>query len=258
MGARRALSLLLVLAAAGAIVAGAASSAAVAKRPRGVDVSRFQGAIKWKRVATRAGVQFAFVQASRGSGFDCATAPDRCGADEFYVRNYTRARAFGIRVGPYHRAFTNGEVIVDVEADALAEADLFISVVAQAGGLRSGDLRPALDVETPFDGLNAFELQTWIRTWLDRVESALGVKPVIYTNKSSWNATGDTTEFADDGNPLWVAHWAVVAPTVPAAFWGGNGWSAWQYSSSGHIKGIKGHVDLDRLGPSGIAPIAIP
>src|SRR5215211_7875947 len=257
MGARRALVLLLVSAAAGAIIAAVSSSAADAK-PLGIDVSRFQGAIKWKRVASRSSVQFAFVQASRGSGFDCETAPDRCGADEFYVRNYSRARAFGIRVGPYHRAFTNGEVIVDVEADALAEANLFISVVAQAGGLKSGDLRPALDVETPFGGLNAFKLQTWIRTWLERVESALGAKPVIYTNKVSWKATGGTTEFADDGNPLWVAHWGVSVPTVPASFWGGNGWSVWQYASSGHVKGIKGNVDLDRLGPSGIAPIAIP
>jgi GH25 family lysozyme M1 (1,4-beta-N-acetylmuramidase) len=258
MGARRALSIVLGLAAAGAIVAGVASSAADAKPPLGIDVSRFQGAIKWKRVASRAGVKFAFVQASRGSGFDCATAPDRCGADEFYVRNHARARAFGIRVGPYHRAFTNGEVISDVEADALAEADLFISVVVQGGGLQSGDLRPALDVETPFGGLNTFELQTWIRTWLDRVGSALGVKPVIYTNKSSWTGTGDTTEFADGGSPLWVAHWGVSAPAVPASFWGGDGWSVWQYSSSGHIKGIKGHVDLDRLGPFGFPPISVP
>ena len=250
MTPRRAVTLLVGLVAT-VLTLAAAMPAAAAKPVSGVDVSRFQGKIKWKRVA-KTNVRFAFVQASRGSGFDCATAPDRCGADEFYARNYARARAFGIRVGPYHRAFTNGAQVTDVIADATTEADLFI---AQVGKLQSGDLRPALDVETPFGGLNATELTTWVRTWVERVEEALGSKPVIYTNASSWQATGNTTEFALDGNPLWVAHWGVAAPSVPASYWGGAGWSVWQYSSSGHVKGIKGHVDLDRLGPAGFAVI---
>jgi len=251
---RRGSTAVLAVLALGAGLWASTGASVAAKPPSGIDVSRFQGKIKWNRVA-RAGVDFAFVQASRGSGFDCATAPDRCGADEFYLRNYARARHFGIRVGPYHRAFSGGETIADVTADALAEADLFIF---QVGELQSGDLRPALDVETPFGGLNATELQTWIRTWLGRVEDALGHKPIIYTNNSSWQATGNTTEFAFAGDPLWVAHWGVIAPTVPASFWAGNGWSAWQYSSSGHVRGIKGRVDLDRLGPAGFEPLGIP
>jgi GH25 family lysozyme M1 (1,4-beta-N-acetylmuramidase) len=257
MCARRGLTYLLGLLAVGVAIAHPPSVADSAKPPVGIDVSRFQGAIKWKRAATKGKVGFAFVQASRGSGFDCAVAPDRCGADEFYARNQARARLHGVRVGPYHRAFAGGEGIAGVTADATAEADLFISVVSQSGGLQPGDLRPALDVETPFGGLNATELQTWIRTWLGRVESALGARPIIYTNDSSWGATGDTIEFADAGHPLWVAHWGVAAPRVPASFWGGNGWSVWQYSSSGRVKGIKGRVDLDRLGPAGFAPIAV-
>jgi lysozyme len=248
---------LLGLLAVGVAFAHPPSAADGAKPPLGIDVSRFQGAIKWKRAATKGKVRFAFVQAGRGSGFDCTVAPDRCGADEFYARNYARARLHGIRVGPYHRAFAGGDTVAAVTADATAEADLFASVVNQSGGLQPGDLRPALDVEYPFGGLNATELQTWVRTWLDRVESALGARPIIYTNASSWQATGNTIEFADAGHPLWVAHWGVAAPSVPASFWGGDGWSVWQYSSLGKVKGIKGRVDLDRLGPNGFAPIGV-
>ena len=101
-----------------------------------------------------------------------------------------------MRVGPYHRMFANGETLAEVVADATAEADLFISMVEQGGGVGPGDLRPALDVETPFGGLNATELRAWIGTWTERVEAALGAKPVIYTNNSSWQATGNTTDFA--------------------------------------------------------------
>ena len=227
-----------------------------AKKTLGIDVSRFQGKIKWKPAAKK--VSFAFIQASRGSGADCAVAPDRCGADEYYLRNLAKTRAKGIKAGPYHRMFANGETLTEVVADATLEADLFISMVAQGGGLRSGDLRPALDVETPFGGLNATELRAWIGTWTDRVEGALGAKPVIYTNNSSWQATGNTTDFALAGHPLWVAHWGVPAPLVPASSWGGNSWSVWQYSSSGHVKGITGRVDLNRLAATGFGPISVP
>ena len=227
-----------------------------AKKRVGVDVSRFQGKIKWKPAAKR--VSFAFVQASRGSGSDCAVAPDRCGADEYYLRNLAKARAKGVKVGPYHRMFADGANLTQATADATAEANLFISMVEQGGGLRPGDLRPALDLETPYGGLNATELRTWIETWTEPLEDALGAKPVIYTNNSSWQATGNTTDFALAGHPLWVAHWGVPAPLVPANSWAGNSWSVWQYSSSGHVKGISGRVDLNRLGPEGLGPVTIP
>ena len=235
MRAWRALKALLVVAGATACLALGAAGPAMAKKTLGVDVSRFQGKIKWKPAAKR--VSFAFVQASRGSGADCAVAPDRCGIDEYYLRNIAKARAKGIEVGPYHRMFANGETLAEVTADATAEADIFISMVQQGGGLGPGDLRPALDVETPFGGLNATELRAWIGTWTQRVEAALGAKPVIYTNNSSWQATGNTTDFALAGHPLWVAHWGVPAPLVPASSWGGNSWSVWQYSSSGASRG---------------------
>jgi GH25 family lysozyme M1 (1,4-beta-N-acetylmuramidase) len=251
----RAPTTLLVAAAAAALALALAGPSAAAKPPRGIDVSRFQGKIKWRPVAKR--IDFAYVQASRGSGGDCAVAPDRCGLDEQYLRNTAKARAKGVRVGPYHRMFADGGTLAQATADAVAEADLFVSMVQQAGGVQTGDLRPALDVETPFGGLNATELRAWIGTWTERVQAALGVKPVIYTNNSSWQATGNTTDFAAAGHPLWVAHWGVAAPLVPASSWAGNGWSLWQYSSSGRVKGIAGRVDLNRLGPGGYQPISV-
>jgi lysozyme len=218
---------------------------APAQKRVGVDVSRFQGVIKWKQVAdTR--VSFAFVQASRGSGNDCAVAPTRCGPDEFYRRNYQRARANGIRVGPYHRAFTRGSTIEEVRRDARREARLFTRTVGQ---LRGRDLRPVLDLETPFSGLSPHALRVWTRVWLRRVENALGAKPIIYTNHSSWQYTGDVKGFARRGHPLWVAHWVSRRREilVPADNWAGQGWSVWQYTSTGRVRGIQGNVDLNRM-----------
>ncbi|HEX6116113.1 MAG TPA: DUF3089 domain-containing protein [Solirubrobacterales bacterium] len=230
-------------------------AAALGARTPGIDVSRFQGRINWEQVATD-DVEFAFVQASRGSGDDCTVASSECGADRFYDRNYRRARLAGIRVGPYHRTFTGGESPRGIRADAREEANVFLEEVG--GELRPNDLPPVLDVETPFNDLRGSALRRWIRTWLEKVEDELGVRPLIYTNASSWSATGDTTRFAERGYRLWVANFDVARPRVPAENWGGFGWSIWQYTSSGSVNGIAGNVDrnharvpLDDLGEPG-------
>jgi GH25 family lysozyme M1 (1,4-beta-N-acetylmuramidase) len=228
-----------------ACVAGAtvASTASAAPRTLGIDVSRFQGAIDWAQVAG-SGVQFAFVQASRGSGLDCTVKPAQCGADPFWAANAAAARAVGVRIGAYHRAFATGATRAEAKADAGAEAAIF---VAQVGRVPRGDLLPVLDVETPFTGLTPGRLRVWIQTWMKRVHKGVGVKPIIYTNATSWAATGNTTKFAA-GHPLWVAQWQVAKPTlVPAANWGGRGWTVWQFTSSGAVPGISGNVDMDYL-----------
>jgi lysozyme len=218
-------------------------ASAVTPRLPGIDVSRFQETIDWPLVGGT-DVEFAFVQASRGSGADCSVKPNRCGPDGFYDDNYAEAKLAGIRVGPYHRAFVGGDGRARVKADALAEARVFIDSV---GELDPGDLRPALDLESPFEDLTPTELRIWARTWLKRVKRALGAKPIIYTNASSWGALGDPRSFAVAGHPLWVAEWGVSRPTVPAANWAGESWRVWQHSSSGHVSGIEGRVDLDWL-----------
>ena len=203
------------------------SASAAPGRVPGIDISRFQGQIIWSSVADD-GVRFAFVQASRGSGEDCSVVPRECGADGFYDFNYLEAKAEGVRVGPYHRAFVGGLKAGQVKTDARAEALVFTNAV---GELEDGDLRPALDLETPFASLSSAELRIWARTWLKAVRRELGVKPIIYTNASSWNALGNPLSFARAGYKLWVANWNVRAPQVPAANWAGFSWRVWQYSS---------------------------
>jgi GH25 family lysozyme M1 (1,4-beta-N-acetylmuramidase) len=226
-----------------AIWASAPSMAAAKSGRLGIDVSRFNGKIDWSQVAD-AGVRFAFVAASRGSGDDCAVASTSCGADPLYAGNYATARSVGIRVGPYHRAFVQGGNRAGLQADARAEADVFI---ANVGSLTPKDLLPALDVESPFDVAGPHALRIWLRVWLKRVRTQLGRRPIIYTNATSWAATGATLEFARKGHPLWVANWGVSSPAVPAGNWAGRGWSVWQYTSSGSIPGISGRVDMNRL-----------
>lgn len=240
---RRPVQVAAALCAALAAIALAAPAAQAGPGRLGIDVSRFNGAIDWSAVAG-AGVRFAFVAASRGSGADCAVAPTSCGADPSYDFNFAAARAAGVRVGPYHRAFASGANEAELLADARAEADVF---VASVGTLGRKSLVPALDVETPFEVPGPNGLKKWIRAWVKRVHRRLGAKPLIYTNATSWSATGDTLEFARRGHKLWVANWSVKRPSVPAGNWAGRGWTVWQFTSSGSIDGIPGRVDLNRF-----------
>lgn len=218
-------------------------SPAAARKARGIDVSRFQGVIDWVAVGeTRQ--RFAFVQASRGSGRDCLVAPTECGPDQYYPRNYTGAKAVGLRAGAYHRAFASGSSRRKARRDARREAKVFLGAV---GEVVRGDLLPVLDLESPFVDLNANRLRLWIRVWLRRVEKATGVKPMIYTNHSSWQATGDTQEFALEGHRLWVANFGVPGPLVPALDWADLGWSVWQHTSTGRVRGVSGNVDKNKL-----------
>lgn len=211
---------------------------------RGIDVSRFQGDINWQRVG-KTKVKFAFIQATRGSGRDCLVAPEHCGPDPYYLSNMEGARAQGIKVGAYHRAFASGRTRKAAKRDAIKEARVFARTV---GKVKRRDLLPVLDIETPFTALSDKRLRLWINVWLKRVERRLNARPMIYTNHSSWQATNDTRRFARHGYRLWVANFNVKSPLVPARNWANYGYSVWQFTSTGSVKGIRGHVDKNRLG----------
>ena len=191
----------------------------------GIDVSHWQGTIDWAKVKA-AGKTFAIAKATEGIGFE----------DDTYDRNKAGAMAQGIKFGAYHFARPGSN-------DPVKEADWFVNTA----GYQHGMLIPTLDLELT-GGLGISALTSWVKAWLQRVDSRLGVKPMIYTSPSFWRTyMGDSRWFADNGyTVVWVAHWGVSSPSVPGSSWGGRSWTFWQYSSEGTVPGISGRVDLDR------------
>jgi GH25 family lysozyme M1 (1,4-beta-N-acetylmuramidase) len=215
----------------------AALPAATTVPLEGIDVSNWQGTIDWTRVAA-AGKRFAIMKATEGTTF----------TDAYYSANHANARAAGLWTTAYHFAQPS-----TTAGDAVAEADHFVAVAK----LQSGDLIPALDLEVT-GSLGPAALQAWVAAWLGEVTAKLGVHPMIYTSPNFWkNAMSDTTWFALNGyRVLWVAHWGVTSPTVPAQNWAGHGWTFWQYSDSGTVPGIAGRVDLDRYNGTDLTPVS--
>jgi lysozyme len=190
----------------------------------GIDVSHWQGTIAWPQVAA-AGKSFAIAKATEGIGY----------RDDQYRRNKAGAMANGIKFGAYHFARP--------ENNPVREADWFVDNADYEHGM----LIPTLDLERT-GGLGPTALTNWTRAWLERVEDRLGVKAMIYMSPTFWRANlNDTRWFADNGySVLWIAHWGVTNPSLPADNWGSKGWTFHQYTSDGRVPGISGRVDLNR------------
>jgi len=219
-------------------VAGAgATTDATITRLEGIDVSHWQGTIDWTKVAA-SGKAFAIIKATDSYDY----------TDPMYATNHAQAKAAGMWTGAYHFARPDATA-----GDAVREADKFVSVV----NLGAKDLIPALDLEVT-GGLTTTPLQNWVAAWLTEVTARTGVKPMIYTSPAFWQKyMGDSSALADAGyKTLWVAHWNVTTPWVPANNWGGHGWTFWQYSNCGTVPGISGCVDLDRYNGADLAPAA--
>jgi GH25 family lysozyme M1 (1,4-beta-N-acetylmuramidase) len=206
----------------------------------GIDVSHWQGTINWTKVKA-AGKKFAFIKASEHTTF----------VDNMYATNRAQAKANGILVGAYHFARPDATA-----GDAVNEADHFINTA----GPVSGELLPVLDLEVA-GGLSATQLSGWAKSFLDRVYERTGVKGMIYMSPSFWTTyAGNSSNLVNAGyKVLWIAHWTTASsPTVPAGNWGGNGWTFWQYTSSGSVDGIGGRVDLNRYRHTNFTPVLIP
>lgn len=184
---------------------------------KGIDVSYWQSNVDWPRVAED-GVKFAFIRVSDGLNH----------VDTKFERNWAGARDQGILRGAYQFFRSN--------QDPIAQANLLIEKVGQ---LEAGDLPPVIDVESR-DGQSAATIRRKVGQWLDHVEAALGVRPIVYTGPYFWRDQVSGADF--DDHPLWIAHYGTSCPYVPPTW---TSWTFHQHSSSGRVRGISGNVDMN-------------
>ena len=230
MTARIARTSCLLAVAASLLVLSPATARAAPTLP-GIDVSYWQHTIDWSKVAG-AGMRFAIARATKGQRY----------TDPTFQTNVDGARTEGIVVGAYHRATPSGGANANI-TDARAEADHYLDVASPA----VGDLIPALDIEET-GGLGPPDLVVWVKAWVTRVTNRLGVKPMLYASPNFWTVNmGNSTWFADHGYRLWLAHWNVSSPTVPANGWQGRGWTFWQWTHKPGLPGVTTDLDRDRF-----------
>jgi lysozyme len=184
----------------------------------GIDVSKFQRDINWEAVrqmqVQKIRISFTFIKATEG-----ITRQDAA-----FKRNWQKAGKAGLIRGAYHFFYST--------RDPIKQAINFRNVVQ----LESGDLPPVLDIEI-HNNQPVAVIRSTAKIWLEEMEKAYGVKPIIYTNLKFYNTyLGD--EFND--YPLWIAHYyQKERPRV------NREWLFWQHSDIGRVNGIKTIVDFN-------------
>lgn len=181
----------------------------------GIDVSRYQSDIDWKKVAQQ-DIAFAFVKASEGESI----------SDNFFCKNWKEIKEANIRRGAYH--------FFRPTTSVLTQAQNFMDNVI----LEKGDLPPVLDIEV-LDGVSSEDLVIRVRTWLEIIEAEYQIRPIIYTNLKFYNK-----HLADHFQeyPVWIARYnKYFEPLLVNEV----KWKFWQYGNRGRLDGIDGDVDLN-------------
>jgi lysozyme len=197
-----------------------------------LDISNVQGAVDWQRVAAAGDVHAVYAKATEGRSF----SDGRFGA---YRRD---ARRHGLHVGAYHFARPDHNHPAD-------EANHFLEVLG--GGLHSGELVPALDLEVPAHGV---DLVAWAREFNRVVHEHLGVWPLFYSYSSYIVGLRAKKPI---GGGLWLAAYSrndgKEHPFAIPAPW--RHVRLHQFTSQARHPGIGGKVDISH-GPS-LEPLLI-
>lgn len=185
----------------------------------GIDVSRHNDRINWKRVrqmeAEGVRLQFVFVKATEGATM----------TDKHFDKNWREAKKSALRRGAYH--------FYHPTRDPLKQAQNFIRHVE----LATGDFAPVVDFEVT-NGQSDETIINGLRLWLATIEEHYKARPIIYTNGNLYKRyiKGNLDDY-----PLWIADYS----TKHLRSYDPDYLYLWQHSQNGWVQGIRGQVDFN-------------
>ncbi|MTV81650.1 GH25 family lysozyme [Secundilactobacillus folii] len=188
---------------------------AFAAKTKIADVSQYQGNINWSKASKS--LKFAIIRVKHGNPGDSDYR-----IDTKRDTNANGAHKYGVPFGQYDYAE------FDSKTDAVNDARQFYALSNKNARFY------ALDNEKRKSGVKGKE-QTYVNTWLSTMRT-LTNKPVIYYSYQNFVNVNKTSSSKFDGS--WIANYS-KKPSVPT--------DLWQYTSTGSLSGISGHVDLSRL-----------
>lgn len=181
---------------------------------QGIDVSKWQGAIDWKKVKA-SGVDFVIIRAGYGMNVD----------PRFY-ENYAGAKAAGLNVGAYWYSYALSRQAAEIEAECCKRT--------LAG--KSFEMPIFYDIEEPNQlAKSAAFVSALITTFCTALEKA-GYFAGLYMSRSPLQTK--TTEDVRARFAIWAAEY-----NTRLNYRGVVG--MWQKSRFGKVYGISGNVDLD-------------
>lgn len=173
----------------------------------GYDVSHYQQDLTIHAKMAAQGKKFCMIKAEEGVVMD-----------DMLAKHHATAKAAGMLLGYYD--FFHPSI------NAIAQANKILSII---GPLGAGDIGFVIDWETT-DGAPAFADMNDGLAYLTAIQSACGKAPIIYGGPYFLQALALDSRFL--AFPLWVAHYGVACPLVPAPW---TYWTFWQFSGSGGL-----------------------
>ncbi len=185
----------------------------------GIDVSHYQGNINWDEVALDKNAGYVYLKATEGTSI----------VDNTYRRNFQECKRVGLKVGSY--------LFFRPQYSAQSQFDLFKSIVET----RAQDLLPLVDAES-MRGATVAVFQSRLIELCELLEKEYGVSPMIYTGQNFYNKYiyGNTKL---KGYKFFIAKYDEEPPILE----GDDDYLMWQYSAKGHIRGIRGNVDMSHF-----------
>ncbi len=183
----------------------------------GIDVSEYQGKIRWSYVDTieeKYPLKYVLIRATVGKD-----RPDRQ-----FKRNWLGAKENKMIRGAYHYYRPN--------ENSLEQAELFIKNVT----LKKGDLPPVLDIEKLPKEQSIERLKIGLRRWLKAVEKHYGVRPIIYSGEKYYDDFLKE-EFSD--YLFWIANYNFYREEIQ------DDWLFWQFTEKATVPGIDTKVDVN-------------
>lgn len=203
----------------------------------GIDVSRHQGKIDWKRVATK-GITSAGNLPVNFCVLKCIYEAQSHRTDDFFETNYQGCIESAINVGVY--VYHASKSLADPAAEARA-------LIKALGGrkLHIGIWHDLEDKSLKAAGNNAIHNLLKIE---DEIIKAAGYNDIgIYCNKSWHDSVLDTKYLKGIYKYWWIARYLKndIGQIPPESMSPEKYADAWQFSSKGKVSGIAGNVDLD-------------
>lgn len=190
----------------------------MAKTFKGIDVSRYQGSIDFNKVKA-AGIEFVMIRCGTGYG-------QKACKDVKFETYYKQAKAAGLKVGTYFYSY----------ATTVRQASFEASWVHNWIKDKQFEYPVVFDMEDrSVSKLGSTKISAIADAFCSTIEAA-GYYVSIYSSKS-WIESYYTGALLDKYD-LWVAQWASEC-TYKGTY------GMWQYSSTGHVDGVTGNVDLD-------------
>ena len=170
-------------------------------------------------------IAFIYIKATEGSGTQ----------DDKFSVNWENAKRSGLPAGAYH--------FFSFDSKGETQAESFIKTV---GTELKGRLLPAVDVEYYGDKEKnppkKEDVVRELRSYLERIEKAYGVKPLVYTGADIYEKylKGEFDEYKK-----WIS-----SLFTPLSWNYKDDWYIWQYLNRGELQGYSGgekYIDLNVL-----------